>query len=69
MPIREVPSMAVRRRSPRRPCDVPSATVCLTHARLYPSGWKCDRHSPWGRAGHDSPTPRVKNDPERDVND
>lgn len=62
MPIREVPSMAVRRRRRRRPCDVPAATVCLTHARLYPAGWLCDRHSPWGRASHDSPTPRVKND-------
>ncbi|MFU0241691.1 hypothetical protein ACKI1J_38875 [Streptomyces scabiei] len=54
--------MPNRRRRRRRPCDVPSSTVCLTHARLYPAGWLCDRHSPWGRRGWSSPTPRVKTD-------
>ncbi len=26
----------------------------------HPAGWLCDRHSPWAMAGHDSPTPRVR---------
>lgn len=28
----------------------------LTHARPYPCGWRCDRHSPWARAGWPGPT-------------
>ncbi|MEH0564679.1 hypothetical protein QBA57_39800 [Streptomyces scabiei] len=60
MPISHLAAMAVRRRPP--PCEVPATPHSLTRARLYPSGWKCDRHSPWGRAGHKSPTPRVKTD-------
>ncbi|MDX2566058.1 hypothetical protein PV413_23825 [Streptomyces scabiei] len=49
----------------RQPCDVPALPHSL-NSRFYPNGWKCDRHSLWGRAGHDSPTPRVKTDtPER----
>lgn len=51
----------VRRRHRRQPCEIPALPHSL-NSRLYPAGWLCDRHSPWGRAGHDSPTPRVKND-------
>jgi hypothetical protein len=37
-----------RRRRRRRPgpCDVPQWPHDLTYARLYPCGWRCDRHSP-----------------------
>lgn len=44
----------------RRPCNVPQAPHDLTYARLYPCGWRCDRHSPWalaGRPGPESPAP------------
>jgi hypothetical protein len=51
------------RRGRRQPCEIPSLLHSL-NSRLYPCGWRCDRHSPWGMAGHDSPTPRVKTDPE-----
>ncbi|QFR00743.1 hypothetical protein F9278_36320 [Streptomyces phaeolivaceus] len=49
-----------RRRPP--PCEIPSVPHSLTYARPYPCGWRCDRHSPWGLAGHKSPTPRVATD-------
>ncbi|MFD9107167.1 hypothetical protein [Streptomyces bottropensis] len=45
----------------RQPCDVPALPHSL-NSRFYPNGWKCDRHSPWGRRGWSSPTPRVKTD-------
>lgn len=30
----------------RQPCDVPSSPHGLQRARLYPCGWRCDRHTP-----------------------
>ncbi|MER6821629.1 hypothetical protein ABT316_19225 [Streptomyces cellulosae] len=32
----------------RRPeaCDVPAYPHGLRYARLYPCGWRCDRHAP-----------------------
>lgn len=43
-----------RRRPP--PCHAVRGAHSLTRARLYPSGWLCDRHSPWHRAGLPDPT-------------
>lgn len=42
------PTPVRRRRRRRRPgaCDVPLFPHDLTYARLYPCGWRCDRHSP-----------------------
>ena len=34
-----------------RPCSWPALPHALTHARLYPAGWRCDRHAPWALAG------------------
>lgn len=45
----------MRRRPP--PCQTPSAPHSLRRARLYPSGWECDRHSPWARRGLPEPLP------------
>lgn len=56
-------TVAAPRRGRRQPCEIPALPHSL-NSRLYPCGWRCDRHSPWGRAGHDSPTPRVKTEPE-----
>ncbi|MCC9712049.1 hypothetical protein E4N62_46710 [Streptomyces sp. MNU76] len=58
MPIRDLAAAVVRRRGRRQPCEVPSLPHSL-NSRFYPGGWRCDRHSPWALAGHDSPTPRV----------
>jgi hypothetical protein len=30
----------------RRPCDVPWLPHGLLRARLYPAGWRCNRHTP-----------------------
>jgi hypothetical protein len=30
----------------RRPCDVPWLPHGLKRARLYPAGWRCNRHTP-----------------------
>jgi hypothetical protein len=60
---RRPPTVAAPRRGRREPCETPTLPHSL-NSRLYPCGWRCDRHSPWALAGHDSPTPRVKNQPE-----
>ncbi|CAG6392737.1 hypothetical protein NMG29_06475 [Streptomyces cocklensis] len=44
-----------RRLSP--PCQTPEPRHSLTRARLYPSGWECDRHAPWARKGLPEPLP------------
>jgi hypothetical protein len=41
-----------------QPCDVPTGEHSTAPARLYPCGWRCDRHSPWARAGLPEPSPR-----------
>ncbi|MET9099994.1 hypothetical protein [Streptomyces antibioticus] len=48
----------MKRRPP--PCTAvnPAASPhALTYARLYPSGWWCDRHTPNIRAGRTEPYP------------
>lgn len=47
------PAPPARRRRPA--CDVPQPSHDLTYARLYPCGWRCDRHSPWALAGRTAP--------------
>lgn len=61
MPNRRPTAIAVRKRGRRQPCEIPSLPHSL-NSRFYPCGWRCDRHSPWGRRGWSSPTPRVKTD-------
>lgn len=39
------------------PCDDLSLPHGLRHARLYPCGWLCDRHSPSARQGRPEPQP------------
>lgn len=40
-----------------QPCDVPADEHDDTPARLYPCGWRCDRHSPWAIKGLANPSP------------
>ncbi|WP_329336176.1 hypothetical protein OG252_13320 [Streptomyces sp. NBC_01352] len=41
----------------RRPCDVPWLPHGLKRARLYPAGWRCDRHTPNAIRGLPEPQP------------
>jgi hypothetical protein len=56
-PFRGGPATTFGRPRPRpRPaCGVPWLPHDLTYARLYPCGWRCDRHSPWALAGRPRP--------------
>lgn len=38
---------------------------CVSPARLYPCGWRCDEHAPWALAGRPNPMSRV--DPTRTI--
>ncbi|MCR3732213.1 hypothetical protein FHS35_009131 [Streptomyces umbrinus] len=57
------PTLIAPRRGRRQPCEIPQLPHSL-NSRLYPCGWRCDRHSPWGLQNKPKPgTPT----PPRDI--
>lgn len=55
-PGRPAPAYPWRPGWPVPECHAVHGWHSLTRARLYASGWLCDRHSPWYRTGHPDPT-------------